>query len=141
MWNFSQISFLTFLTGPDQQKCGFLANFHFWTFWQVRTCKNVKFWPIFIFGIFDRCGTAKMWIFSQLPFLTLLTVPEQQKCGFLANFHFWDFWQVRTCKMWIFSQLPFLKVLTGPDLQKCEILASFHYWHFRRVRTCKNIDF
>ena len=136
MWNFGQSSFLTFSTGPDQQKCGFLANFHFWNFWQVRTCKNVKFWPIFIFDIFDRSGTAKMWIFSQLPFLTFLTGPDLQnvkflpnfifdifnrsgpaKCEILANIHFWHYWQVRTCKMWNFSQLPFLTLLTGPDLQ------------------------
>ena len=91
MWNFGQFSFLTFLTGAEQLKCGFLANFHFWKFWQVRTCKNVKFEPNFIFDIFNRSGPAKMWISSQLPFLTLLTGPDLQKCEILAKFHFWHF--------------------------------------------------
>ncbi len=85
MWNFGQISFLPFLTGPDLQKCEFLAKFNFWHFQQVRSCKNVNFWPNLIFDIFDRSGPAK--------------------CEFIANFHFWHFDRSGAAKMWILGQI------------------------------------
>ena len=131
---------MKFFTGPDLQKCKFLAKFYFWHFWQVRTCKNVKFWPIIIFYIFYRSGPAKMWNFGQISFLTFSTGPDLQKCTFLAKFHFWHFWQVRTCKNVSFWPNFIFDIFDRSGPAKIEILAKFHFWHFRQVRTCKNVS-
>ncbi len=159
IWNFGQISFLPFLTGPDLQKCEFLAKFNFWHFQQVRSCKNVNFWPNLIFDIFDRSGPAKCEFIANFHFWHF-DRSGPAKCEFIANFHFWHFDRSGPAKMWNFIQLPFWTFLTGPDLQnvsfwsilffdiltgpdlgKCEILSKFNFWHSWQVQTCKYGNF